>query len=154
MPQPIPAGLLAPLAVGEAWHEVVAGTSPAAAADFTLAMDGRFTTRVLAVTARLVADANAANRFVRVVFEDAAGNVLAATAAGTAQTANQTIDYSFLANVAGTSVATALAQVAPLPPIFLRPTDVLRIDNANAQAGDQLSRVFVTLERFYTDGPR
>lgn len=154
MGQGIPTGLLQPLGVGEGWHEVIRGDNPAAAADFTLAMDGRFTSRLLAVSFRLVADANAANRFARVVIEDAAGNVLAATLAGTAQTANQTIDYSFLANVAGTSVATAVAQVAPLAPIFLRPTDVLRIDNVNAQAGDQLSRVFVTAERFFTDGPR
>jgi hypothetical protein len=153
MPQLVPSGLLQPLAVGAGWHEVIGGVAPAAAADFTLPMDSRYITRVLAVTCRLVSDANAANRSVRVLYEDSAGNVLALAGTSLQQAASKTVDYSFLVGVGAALTVTDLQSTAPLPAMFLRGTDVLRIDNVNAQAGDQLSRVFVTVERFFSDGP-
>ena len=69
------------------------------------------------------------------------------------QAASKTVDYSFLVGVGAALTVTDLQSTAPLPAMFLRGTDVLRIDNVNAQAGDQLSRVFVTVERFFSDGP-
>jgi hypothetical protein len=100
-----------------------------------------------------VSDGNAANRNVHVHFENPSGTVYTFTATSLQQAASKTVDYSFIAGVGANLSVTDLHAVSPLPPPFLRPTDIIRIAVTNIQATDQLSRIFLVLERYPTDGP-
>lgn len=130
------------------FSETIVGTNPAAAAAFTLAMQGEYFTRPLSVVFQLVSDANAANRAIRVTYETAGGTVYARTMASPVQVASKTVLYQFFVD-AGTvqGVADTFSQ-SGLPPVVMSPTDVLAIRVANIQAGDQLSAIVAVLERF------
>lgn len=150
----IPA-LDAPALVRRGLPELVYGDTPAANTDFVQVNEGRYYTRLISVFVRLVAAAPVASREVVVSFEDAGGNRLAVSGINTTVTANNTADYSFCVfhpEAVATVDSTALV---PLASLMLRPTDQFKIHLVNGQAGDQLSRVRFTWERFWTtDQPR
>lgn len=130
--------------------EYVIGASPAAATDFTQAVDGNFYARLVSVHARLVTDANAANRTVCVEYRDGAGNRYALSGTATTQAATLTVDWLFNAFQPQTVAAVDTSNLVPLVPMLLLPTHDFRIHVVNVQAGDQLSRIRFVWERFYT----
>ena len=130
--------------------EYVLGASPAAGAHFTQAVDGNFFARLISVHCRLVADANAANRTVCVEYRDGAGNRYMLSGTATLQTAGTTADWIFSAFQPQTVAAVDTTNLVPLVPMLLLPTHDFRIFVSNVQAGDQLSRIRFTWERFYT----
>lgn len=129
--------------------EYVRGDAPAAGAHFSQAIDGRYMTRFLTVFARLVTDANVANRTVLVEFRDDADRRYAMSGAPVTQSASSTNDWAFNAfqgqaewEIDGTITVT-------LAPLLLPPTHDIRVFVDNIQVGDQLSLISFTWERFY-----
>jgi len=142
---------LVPYSLGDGFRELVYGTSPAAAADFVQAIDGKYRTRLLSVFVRLVTDANAANREVVVEYRDASANRFMLSGAPVVVTATDTIDYAFDVWQGQAEWSVDDSVLVPLKPAILRPTEDFRIHVVNAQAGDQLSRIRFQWERFVRD---
>lgn len=155
MTDSLPADLHAPWRLTrEGFTEVVQGTQPAAGASFTFPMVGDYFTRPLSLVGQLVADANAANRYLHLHYQDAQGVVYAVGGSGMAIAANATVQFSLLADIGINIATTAVLTIAPLPYLFMRPTDVLKLDVHNIQAGDQLSQLVLVLERVRRMPPR
>ncbi len=135
--------------------EYVRRPNPAAATAFTEALGGDFYVRLLTVFARLVADANPANRDVSLELVDTAGNVYGTYASGTAITAGLTRDFYWSVWQTSVVIVGTATHLMPCGALLLPPTHSFRINYSNAQAGDQLSRIAFNWERFYTaDQPR
>lgn len=133
--------------------QLVKGTSPAAATDFTQEVAGTYYARLVSVFCRLVTDANAANREVVVEYRDQDANRYALAGASTVVTASATQDYAFCAFQPEVVFPVDSTILVPLPPILLGPTDDFRIHLVNAQAGDQLSLIRFKWELFYSNPP-
>lgn len=130
--------------------ELVYGTSPAAGTDFSVALDGNFFVRLVAVYCKFVADANAASREVVVSYENQAGDRFALAGINTTVTANNTAYYAFSAFQPEAVATVDSSALVPLAPILLAPTQVWKLHVVNVQAGDQLSQIRWVRERFYT----
>lgn len=136
------------------FREHVLGTAPAAGADFTLPMEGRYVTRLLALRVRLVTDANVANR--EVVLEYLTGDALrfALMGAPVVVTAGDTVDYVFQAGQGQAEWPCDDSIIVPLVPVFLVPTEAIKLHVVNVQVGDQLSGIRILWERWPTDDAR
>lgn len=130
--------------------ELVYGQSPAAGADFSVAVTGGSFVRLVAVYCKFVADANAASREVVVSYEDQGGNRFALAGINTTVTANNTAYYAFSAFQPEAVATVDSSALVPLPPIILLPTQVFKLHVVNIQATDQLSQIRYVQERFYT----
>jgi len=95
--------------------------------------------RLQAANARLVTDANAANRVVTIDYLDPSGALTASNGGAAVQVASLTNDYRWQHDrgVAEWNVNTPL--FAPLDPTLLPPGFQVRFTVANMQATDQLS---------------
>lgn len=131
--------------------EYVKGDNPAAGAHFSAQVGGHDFLRLLTVYCRLVTDANVATRTVLVEFRDDADNRFAFSGAPVTQSATDTVDWAF--NVFQDQAEWEIDDsiLIPLAPILLFPTFDFRIFVDAVQAGDQLSQIRWTQERFYTD---
>lgn len=129
----------------------VIGTNPAAAGSFTRTVDGGVFERYVAISCRLVTDANVANREVVVQYRDSDGNVIDQNGINSVVTAGSTEDFFFNAFQPLVVVTVNSSALIPLHPVMLLPTWSMRILLVNAQAGDQLSRIRLVLEQFYSD---
>lgn len=131
----------------EYFPDHVLGAQPAAGAGFVFKLDATWGWRFRAVRFRLVADANAANRFVTVDYCDAEGTVWESNPALAVQIAAATQDYDFARNRnIGVSGIATQPQFTTLTDVWLPPGWQLRINVANVQVGDQLSAI-----RLYVD---
>lgn len=130
--------------------EYVQRPSPAAAANFQEDIGGSFFTRFLGVFCRVVTDANAADRTVAIEYRDHEDQRLMLAGAPVAQTASTTTDYVFSAWLGQSDWSVISTVLVPLPPLLLLPTWDMRIVVNGVQAGDQISRVRLLWERFYT----
>lgn len=146
----IPRAVTEDLGYARAYQEWFPGTQPAAGANYTLNIPGQFATRLLAVTFRLVCDANAANRVVTVDYLDGAGNTYCSSGAAAVITANQTQDYFGHVDHGTAEWNTNTPVFFPLADVILTPGRQMQITVANKQAGDQLSRIFKVWERYPT----
>lgn len=129
------------------------GTSPAAAADFIQPITGRYFVRLLTVFARLVTDANVAERQLFIDYRDDADRRFAIAGAPVGQDESTTTDYAFQAFVGQSDWPIDGVVLVTLPPLILSPGYDWRIGIANGEAGDQISAVRWTSERFYTGAP-
>jgi hypothetical protein len=124
--------------------------NPAAGAQFTETIDGNFLTRLVTLSVRIVTDANAANRTLRLEYLDTQGNVFAVAGNPVTYPANSTEDYFFDVWQGQGEWEVNAANLVPLKPLLLPPTFAFRIAVNNIQATDQLSRIRFTWEQFYT----
>lgn len=114
-------------------------SSPAVGTDlaFTLPLNQYW--ELLGLTVHIVASATVASRTVRLDINKATGGPIV-RADGTAVTASQTVDVTFVPG--GTTaivIASALHEVALPPRIFLPSGSTIATTTANIQAGDQIS---------------
>ena len=133
--------------------QLVFGASPAVATDFSQAVLGANYARLISVFARLVTDANVANRQVVLEYDDAGGNRYALMGSAVVQAASLTIDYCFSAYQPAVVQLVDTSQLIPLQQQLLRPSDVWKLHIVNVQAGDQLSRIRFVWELFYSNVP-
>lgn len=141
------------LGVGrEYFPDHVLGDVPAVATGFALKLDSRWAWRFRCVRFKLVADANAANRFVTVDFCDPEGTVWESNPALAVQVANATQLYDFARNrCIGVSGIATQPQFATLTDVWLPPGWQVQINVANVQAGDQLSLVKLYVDKLVSD---
>lgn len=122
--------------------------NPVAQAQFTLTAPGSAAWRVLALTFRLVTDANAASRAVRLQADDG-GNPWFIVGPETDQAA--TIDRVYCV-VNGSHGFAGLSGLQPLPwpdtGLWLRPGWRLRTTTTNLQAGDQYSEISAVVQEY------
>jgi hypothetical protein len=127
--------------------------SPAAGANASFSVGGQNYLRVLAATATLTTDANAANRFLSLDYINARGVTYVRNAAGlvvTASTTNQAFHWNIDRGVAEWAANTPV--LAPLLSLFLDPGMTVQFTVDNKQVGDQLSAIRLVVEKIQT-GP-
>lgn len=137
-----------PFSYPHGWPEVVYGTQPAAGGGFSLTNPGRIGWLLLGVTFRLVTDANAANRFVRVEADDGSGTIYSRNGFAQAVTAGTTAFFTFQGSRGSSDWNANNEAYLPLQPLLFAPGHKLLISIAGVQAGDQLSQIALMFERF------
>jgi len=151
--RPSPAAVVDPLEVGLAWTEVVLGTSPAAGANFTVANDSRFASRLLTITFRLVTSAVVANRSVTVNTDDSGGNVVTRSGSGAVVLASTTAFFSFDVHKGGADWDANNFLFIPLADRWLHSGEAWTIAVTNIDVADQLSQIVLLVERLQSDVP-
>lgn len=146
----VAAGLVRPFVYGLAYEEEFQVASPAAGAELNYAITGAYWERLCAFTFRLVADANAANRFVSLQVLDQDANILAAIPSAAVVTAGQTRDFSFVVEQPAAVGPLGGFFYSPLFSYFLRTGWIVHVEVDQIQVGDQISRVNGIRERFPT----
>jgi hypothetical protein len=127
--------------------EVVYGDTPSAGANFSLTSPGRLGWRLLAVTFRLVTDANVADRAVTVDYDDGNGKLFSRNGFGAVVQASTTEDFAFQANMGQAAWNTAGQAFCPLLPVEFQGGQKVQINVANIQVTDALSRIVLAFER-------
>jgi hypothetical protein len=135
-------------------REHVDGVAPAAGADYALTMEGRYVTRLLSVFVRLTTDANAANREVVLEYRTNEAERFALMGAPVQVTANDVVDFVFQTGQGQAEWSVDDSVVVPLLPMFLVPTESIRLHVVNVQAGDTLTLIRLYWERWPTDEAR
>lgn len=146
-------GLTRLIGHGHAFTEVVPVAKPAVALGFTYTVSSLYWELIDSLSFRLVSDANAANRQVLVTVNDGSGVPLAAFPAASVQAASLTNDYYFLASLSNFNTTVSTVSTNPIYTGFLQPTFTVVVTVGAVQAGDQISRIRLNLERFVT-GPQ
>jgi len=146
----VTAGLAEPFAYGRCFHEHLYPASPAAGANFSLALVSEYETRLRAILFTLVTDGNAANRAVTVDYADNAGRVVCSNGFGAVVVASTTQVCCGKAALGVSDFAAGTTVFFPIEPLFLDGGHAIQINVASKQAGDQLSAIVLTVERFRT----
>lgn len=144
-------GLTRLLGHGHAFTEVVPVTKPAVGAGFVYTVS-RYWEISDSLSFRLVTDGNAANRQVTVNVNDGGGVLLASFAAAAVQAASLTRDYVFLPNYSAPSGPVGGVYNTPWYQGLLQPSFNITLVIGAVQAGDQVSNIRLSQERFVT-GP-
>lgn len=126
--------------------------TPAAGANYTLAVPGQWEMRVLSVLFTFVADANAANRVVTLDHVSPDGKVFASSGASAVITATTTQAYIGQIDRTNSEWNANTPIWFPIADFWVKPAYSARITVANIQATDQLSAIRLIVERFET-GP-
>lgn len=136
------------LAFGQLLPDHLLGVAPAAGANFVQALDSRWWWRFRSIRFQLVADANAANRFVTVDFCDPEGTAWIRNPSVAVQVAAATQEYDFSARSIAVSGIAGQPQFADLDKTFVPGGWQMRINVGNVQVGDQLSAIKLYVEKF------
>lgn len=133
--------------------EYVRRDNPVAGAEFTEQLGGDFYVRLVCLFVRIVTDATAANRTLRLEYRDAADRVFHVNGNPVTYPANTTEDFAFSAFHPRGEWEVAATNLVPLAPLLLPPTFDFHIEVNGIQVGDQLSLISFVWERFYSDVP-
>jgi hypothetical protein len=144
-------GLAQPYGFGLGFQSPITGVKPAAGANFSLAIDARWRWRIVTAVFTLVTDANAANRYVTLEYQDGSGVALVVDAAAVVVTANSTQRFAGSTARGVAEWAANTDVLFPLTPVFLDGGGALTINVANKQVTDQLSAIRFLVDRFPTD---
>jgi hypothetical protein len=125
-------------------------TSPAAGATYSETIGGSFYTRLVGVYVQLVTSSTTADRYVSIEYLDEQSNVIFASGPAVAVTASATqlLHFSPLHYESAWPVGSHV--ISPLAPLLLYPLWKWRIQVLNIDTTDQLSKIRVVRERFYT----
>ena len=144
--------LTLPVGSGLGVQEPFSVTTPAAGSGWTFTCDGRGLRRLSSLVFTLATSAVVAARYPALEYRGGDGNPYAVAAVAATIAASSTQRYVFATNYAAQAWNTGTDAFAPLPQLFLSPGDTLVLAIANVDAGDQVSLVRGTLERFPLDG--
>lgn len=133
------------------WQTPVYLPDPAAGAQWSYTVDGRYYERIVAVSVKLVTSAVAANRFPLLTFADANGTAVTAVPLGSAVAASSTINSYLTAGAPGFDLGPAGGQFGYIPDLLLPPGWSLRSSVAGMDAADQFSGVVLLVQRFPND---
>jgi len=150
---PITEEVLNPFAYGRGFLELIQPANPAAASGFNSTQDGRYISRLIGATFQLATSATVASRVVTVDYADGNGNIIISNGAAVQVLAGSTQLFSFNMARATSEWNTGTTVFAPLFDFMLEPGRIVQINIAAIQAGDQLSKICLSFERFPT-GPR
>ncbi len=144
-------GIDSPPLVRYGFPDVDVRTSPAAATDYTETIPGPYIERLLTVWVRLVCAADVGNREVVLQFLNSAGNVYRNCGAAVTVSAGTTIDYSFSVFQPFPEFPVDSTILVPLDPVLIQPSLGWKLHIVGALTTDQLSRIRVSRERFFSD---
>lgn len=130
---------------GAVQRTVLAAPQPAAGAGVTVSAPKSEWQQLVAVNFRLVTSAVVATRVPVVSVTDGSGVNIIGVAAGYGATANTTADYSFVVGLGEWDQSNNANASGPLPPLPLAEGDSIVVSVGAIDAGDQISRVRVTL---------
>lgn len=111
----------------------------------TLSVPDPYAWQIVAVTFRVVTSAVAGTRTPTLTILGGDQVAVAIAAAGYGITASSTADYSYCYGLSEWDQANSAAASGPTPAIPLLPGDTLSLALANADTGDAISRVHVSL---------
>lgn len=143
--------MAAPPGFAVGWFERVIVPSPAAGANFTYTIDGRYKERLLSARFTLVTSAVVANRFPVLHLLDVNSRVVASAWAGgtipasTMQTQNLAREFTLQSNYGGSEV------FGPLPDWLMPEGYSWQSSVQNIDAGDQINAITLLVERFPND---
>lgn len=130
--------------------ELVVGASPAAGAEFTQEVNDGYWWRLLTLFVSLDTDANAADRTLRLEFRDEAANIYHVNGNPVTYPANSVEAFAFSVwHPRGEWEVEPDTNLVPLAPLLLPPSHDFHINVANIQAGDTLTLIRYTVEKFY-----
>ncbi len=130
------------------------GTAPAAGADFSVSMEGRYVTRLVSVSVLLTTDGTAANREVVLEYLSSESVRFALFGAPVVVTATDTVTYHFQRGLVESAWSIDDSILVPIGDEVLLPTESFRLHVVNVQATDTLTVIRYTWERFFTDDVR
>ena len=126
-------------------RRVIAAAQPSAGSGVTVGVPESVTWTLLAVSFRLATSAVVANRTPVVSVTDGSGVNIIGVSAGYAATAGTTADYSFALGLGEWDQSNNANASGALPPLLLDGGDSIVISVGAIDAGDQVSRVRVTV---------
>lgn len=128
----------------------VRGVTPAAGANFTQEIDDGKWWRLLSLYVQLDTDANAANRTLRIEYRNDEGALLHVNGNPVTYPASTTAEgFSFSVWHPQGEWEVSTCNLVPLAPMLLQPSWDFRIAVTNIQAGDTLTLIRYTVEKFY-----
>jgi len=133
------------------WQEPVTVVTPAAGAQWSHKVDGRYFTRVLAVTFTLVTSAVVANRFPAVNLTDNNGRLITSVPAGGTVVASSTLNVFLAAGAPAYAFGASGGTFGFLPDLLVPPDYSWSSVVAGIDVGDQLSGITLLLQRFPND---
>lgn len=126
--------------------------APGAGVGYTAVLQRYAWWRLIAVTFDLVADANAANRYVQIQYPDGTAVPVARDISAFAQVASKTVHYSgALDQLVAQDGATNVTAQFRLSGLWLEVGRSVVIAIAGVQVGDQLSNIRMTFDRTLVD---
>ena len=144
-------GLVGPATYGPAYPSWVDVTTPAAGANASTTVDGRWTERLIGARCTFTPDNNAANRLVTLDYVDPKGTVRLRNGAGVVFAATSGAQaFEFDAHRTVAEWATNTPVFVPLAPWFLPSGWTYRFTADNIQVGDTFTLLSVWTERFQT----
>lgn len=144
--------LTQPFGIGFGIQEPFRPANPAAGANLSSVADGAGARRLLTIVLTLVTSAVVGARYLKLEWRGDDGKAYADAAVAATLAASQTQRYVFALNYPAQSWNVGTDAFAPLPAVFLSPGDKLVTTIDNLDAGDQLSSIRGTMERFPLDG--
>jgi hypothetical protein len=144
--------LTQPIGAGLGVQEPFAPASPAAGANLSFVCDGRGLRRLQTLVLTLTTSAVVAARYLKVEWQGGDGKAYAVAAVAATLAASLTQRYVFAVGYAAQAWNTGTDGFAPLPAVLLSPGDSLVTVVDNLDAGDTLTVIRGTMERFPLDG--
>jgi hypothetical protein len=148
---PVTLGVAYPFSYGAVSVEDIDVTTPAAGANASWSVEGRFWARIVSARATLTTDANAANRLMALDFIDGRGVLRIRNAPSSVATANTTAQaFQWKPELGMTDLATNTEVGVPLSPRILPPGSSVQFTVVNKQVADQLTLLTLSVEKFPT----
>lgn len=133
------------------WQEPVYVTQPAAGADWSVAGDGRFFTRLVAARWNFTASATVATRFTEFQLKDTNGVIISEVPAGQGMVASTSVQPSLFVGCPVQGSAAQFQTPGFIPDILIPPGWSWGTVTSGLQAGDQFSSIVLLVQRFPND---
>jgi len=122
--------------------------NPGAGVDFSIAVPAQRRYRPISLTAKLVTSATVANRFVHATVQDGGGDIFSNATQATAQTATQTVTYTFGPGLTSQIINDGVAVITLPSNLTLLAGWTIQSLTTGIQAGDQWSLISLAVERW------
>lgn len=148
---PEPFGALGAQPAGRLAHqELIEGDTPAAGAEYVYRVPGDWDVRPLVVWCQLATDATAGNRQLVLELRDGQGRRYAIFGTDVQLSPSSSQEFAFQAGAPEGMWPVDDVAVVPLQPLYMWPTYQLALRIVGAGAGDQLSGIRLTVEKYTT----
>lgn len=144
--------LTQPFGIGFGVQEPFAPADPGAGVNLAFTCDGRGLRRLTTLVLTLTTSAVVASRYLKLEWQGSGTKPYAVAAVAATLAASSTQRYVFATSYAAQSWNTGTDAFAPLPAVLLAPGDSLVTVVDNLDAGDTLTTIRGTMERFPLDG--
>jgi hypothetical protein len=144
--------LTQPIGIGFGVQEPFPLANPAAGANASFVCDGRGLRRLTSLVLTLTTSAVVASRYLKLEWQGSDGKAYAVAAVAATLSAGSTQRYVFVLGYASQAWNTGTDAFAPLPGVLLSPGDTLATVVDNLDAGDTLTVIRGTMERYPLDG--